>query len=111
MAPEWAALGLALSALASFPCFVGAFSGEVLLAQSQRWIRDSIGALLRLITIMVLLACVRATFRTVLQDKTYALRLVSLSFISLYVFTTSCGIKFYIAFELSLVPITLLVMG
>ena len=52
-----------------------------------------------------------ATFKTEFFQISYFMRFAALILRSLLVFRTSQIVYFYVAFELSLIPITLIIMG
>ena len=109
--PEWrlivlsALIGYLGLSLGSLP------PGRVEVTVTGGLMGDSIGRVLALITLLIILGCMVATFKAEFFQVSYFARFRLLTLRSLLVFSTSRIICFYVAFELRLIPITLIVMG
>ena len=92
--------------------FLGSLSsGRIRVPVRGGLIVDSVRRILSVITSLVLLGCMVATFKTEFFQISYFMRFAALILRSLLVFRTSQIVYFYVAFELSLIPITLIIMG
>ena len=72
---------------------------------------DPLTLVLRLMTLLVGITCLGATFRSALGSPAYYVNFAGITIISLVVFNTLSGLMFYVNFELSLIPIALIIIG
>lgn len=78
---------------------------------STGFVWDSYGLILGLITLIICIVCLMASFHSSTNRKIYILRFNAISLISIWVFFRASFLIFYVRFELRLLPITLLVIG